>query len=217
MIDAAAKGSKEDRERFAEFYLPAVSAYLKARWQSSPRLHSLDDAIQEIFVECFREGGPLTRADRERPGGFRPFLFGIARNVARRFESRQHATSKNASGEVDLDALPVDETTLSIQFDRAWARSIMKRAARLQAERADEHEDAGARRRVELLRLRFREGLPIREIAKSWNEDASKVHREYARARQEFKDALRDVLAFDHPGAPELVERECALLLEILG
>jgi DNA-directed RNA polymerase specialized sigma24 family protein len=63
-------------------------------------------------------------------------------------------------------------------------------------------------RRVELLRLRFQEGMPIREIARLRGVDAASLHHEYARARREFRSALRDVIAFHHPGAPEEIDRE---------
>jgi RNA polymerase sigma-70 factor (ECF subfamily) len=45
---------------------------------------------------------------------------------------------------------------------------------------------------------------------------AASLHHEYARARQEFRSALEDVIAFHHPGAPEDVDRECAQLLSLL-
>ena len=37
---------------------------------------------------------------------------------------------------------------------------------------------------------RVREGLPIREIARLWDEDATKLHHEYAKARKEFQAAV---------------------------
>ena len=61
---------------------------LAARWRSSSQSSELDDAVQEVFVECFRAGGVLKRVDASRPGGLRPFLFGVVRNVALRFETR---------------------------------------------------------------------------------------------------------------------------------
>ena len=72
-------------------------------------------------------------------------------------------------------------------------------------------------RRVDILRLRFQEDKPIRDIASEWGIDAAAVHKEYARARQEFKEALLDVVAFHHPGSPGEVERECAELLGLLS
>jgi RNA polymerase sigma-70 factor (ECF subfamily) len=215
MIEAAAEGSQREREAFARQYLSVVRSYLTARWGDSVLRQSIDDAVQEVFVECFRHDGPLARADRAREGGFRPFLFGLVRNVARRFENREVARRKAKQSRVDLNAVVCDETHLSHVFDRAWARTIMRQAADLQAERAKNAGDE-AMRRVELLRMRFREGLPIREIARLWNEDASKLHHEYAKARQEFRAALTDVVAFHHAGSQEIVRQECANLLEMV-
>ena len=82
VIQAAAAGSATDRQAFARRYGPVVRAYLATRWRSSPCLHDLDDAVQEVFVECFKPDGVLDRADRDR--GFRPFLYGVVRNVALR-------------------------------------------------------------------------------------------------------------------------------------
>jgi hypothetical protein len=70
---------------------------------------------------------------------------------------------------------------------------------------------------VELLRLRFQDGLPIREIARRWGADAAALHHEYAKARQEFQAALLEVVAFHHPGTPAEVEQACANLLTSLG
>ena len=75
---------------------------------------------------------------------------------------------------------------------------------------------ADAVQRVELLRLRFHEGLPICEIAQRWNVDSAKLHREYAKARKEFRAALLEVVAFHYPGSPADVERECVELLALL-
>ena len=74
-----------------------------------------------------------------------------------------------------------------------------------------------ALKRVELLWLRFYEGMPIREIARLWDADPTELHREYARARKEFRAALAEVVAFHSPGTAEAVERECLHLLESLG
>jgi len=75
----------------------------------------------------------------------------------------------------------------------------------------------GAFRRVELLRLRFREGLPIREIARLWGADPAHLHREYAKARREFSTALRDVVREHLPEGGANLEAECSRLAEFLG
>lgn len=111
---------------------------------------------------------------------------------------------------------PHDEAALSVLFDRAWAARVMKDAAVRQSERAAEAGEA-AIRRVELLRLRFQEGLPIRAIAERWQEDAARLHHEYAKARAEFKQALLEVISFDHPHGADTAEAECSQLLALLS
>src|SRR5262249_54267887 len=148
---------------------------------------------------------------------FRPFLYGVIRHVGLRFEAtRQRQRERLPPADLDLHNLPADEPSLSRAFDRAWAKALLREAGRLQEERAGQS-GAAARRRVELLRLRFHDGLPIREIARRWDTDAAVVHHEYARARQEFKSALLEVMAFHHPGSPEEIEQECGNLLADLG
>ena len=67
--------------------------------------------------------------------------------------------------------------------------------------RAAQLAGAAAAHRVELLRLRFHDGLPIREIARRWNCNADAVHRDYARTREEFKAALSEVVSYHYPGS----------------
>lgn len=196
LIRDAAGGDPASRDQFARVYRPVVAAYLAARWRGA-RLDP-DDAAQDVFVECFKAGGVLEAADSGRPGGFRSFLLGVVRNVARRHEDRRRPPGPLP------DQLPADETGPDEAFERAWSRSLLKEAARLQAERAA---SPAATRRIELLRLRFHDGLPIRTIAEKWGEDPAKVQHEYATARDEFRSALAAVVAFHHPAA-SAAERE---------
>lgn len=216
MIKGAAAGNDPDRRAFAVRYLPVVRAYLAARWRGAPLLTEIDDAIQDVFVESFRDGGALSRVDADRAGGFRPFLYGIVRNVALRKETagRRRREAQAATRVLNAQPGPTEEQ-LSQIFDRTWARAIMREAADRQRELAAA--DAPARQRVELLRLRFHEGLPIRRIAALWDVDPEHLHRQYARARREFRTALQEVVAFHHPAGAEAVERECAQLLAMLG
>jgi hypothetical protein len=54
VIHAPAAGSAADREELAHRYLGVVRAYLAARWRGSALWSNLDNALQEVFVECFR-------------------------------------------------------------------------------------------------------------------------------------------------------------------
>jgi RNA polymerase sigma-70 factor (ECF subfamily) len=214
MLRDAAAGDRESRARFAVRYAPVVRGYHAARWRNHALAGELDDATQDVFVECLRAGGGLDRVQSDRPGGFRAFLYGLVRNVALRYEKRHYRQERKS--DVDPASLQASDDSLSRVFDRAWAESVMRQAAERQMERAAAT-GAEAVRRVELLRLRFQVGLPIREIAVRWNDDAAGLHREYAKARHEFRAALLDVLAFHHPGARDEVESECAELLALLS
>ena len=76
---------------------------------------------------------------------------------------------------------------------------MFREAARVQAELAAGNERAT--RRVELLRLRFQDVLPIRDIAGRWKDDAARLHHEYATTREEFRAALQRVMTFHMPAA----------------
>jgi len=213
----AARGEREARDRFARRYEGVVRSYLAARWRGTPLVSDVDDATQEVFVDCFRDAGALERLDPARAPSFRAFLRGVVRNVALRTE-RNRARQKGRPGAApfEADRLPADDDGLSTVFDRAWARSLLALAAERQKDLAREQGDE-ALRRVELLELRFDDGLPIRDIAKQWGVDTTRLHREYARARREFGRALQAVVAEHHPGSREEVRAECLCLLELFG
>jgi hypothetical protein len=210
MIRAAAAGDPAEREELARRYLGIVRSYLAARWRGTALREELDDATQAVFVECFRQGGVLDAAGSGRVPGFRAFLYGVIRNVSRRFESRPVRAAD------PLPEIATDDASQSRLFDRTWAQAIMAEAGRLQRDRAEER-GAEAVQRVELLRLRFEENLPIREIALRWATDPAIVHKSYALARKEFRSALLEVVAFHHPGSALELEEEAASLLKALS
>lgn len=215
MIHLAAEGDAGERDAFARRYSDVIRVYLTARWCHSPLHSQVDDAVQEVFVECYREDGALARVSSDRPGGFRAYLYGVVRNAARRIESarsRRREVQPDTVFEEEADA----DGHLSQIFDRSWAKAIMRDAAVRMAELAA---DAGneAHRRVELLRLRFQQSLPIRDIAERWHVEPVHLHRQYARARAEFRVALIEVLGFYESGSKPDIEREAARLLALLA
>jgi DNA-directed RNA polymerase specialized sigma24 family protein len=174
--------------------LPFARRFLAARWRGTALLAEVDDTLQELFVECLREDGPLRRADPRR-GEPDALLYGVARNVAARVEERRARRGRREpSGDAGLKSVPADDTSHSRRLDREWARALLRRASEQQALRAAAG-SSDARRRVELLRLRFDEGLAVGEIAARWGEDPDVVHRAYARAREEFRACIRAVVA----------------------
>src|SRR3954470_1231443 len=130
LLRGAAAGGDGPRAEFAARYAPVVRTYLASRWRDTNLLQDLDDAVQDVFVECLREDGLLGRVRADHPGGFRAFLYGAARNVALRVEVRRgRRLARGPSEDVDLADVPGDEETPSRVFDRAWARAILREAA----------------------------------------------------------------------------------------
>ena len=213
LIRGAAAGDRRAREAFALRYVPVVRAYLLARWRTPVLRERVEDAVQDAFLEFFRPDGVLARLDAARPGGFRPFLMGVLRNVARRVEERVTQERDRREPTPDLEAIGADDESLSLVLDRAWAREIVREAGERHRSAAS-GEGEQALRRVELLHLRFQDGLPIRDIATRWGVPAELVHHEYARARREFRKALESTVADYHGGTPEELEGELLRVLE---
>ncbi|MCA8961649.1 MAG: sigma-70 family RNA polymerase sigma factor [Planctomycetes bacterium] len=212
IIQDASQGQGAAQAEFARRYADVIRAYLAHRWRGQAWIHELEDAVQDVFIECFREGGILDKVDPDRPGGFRAFLFGVVRNVALRVETKSARDRQRHQETLSAVEAEEREASLSKVFDQEWARMVLQEAAELQTKRAEER-GADALRRVELLRLRFEENLPIRKIAAQWGEDADDVHRYYRMARNEFRDALKDVLARHHGGSAARIEAEGERLL----
>lgn len=213
VIEAAASGDEQQRRRFVTVYGPVVRAYLQARWTRPAMRQSVEDAAQEVFYDCFREGGALSRADRHRPNRFRAFLHGVTRRVAAAFEARwrKHA-HPDLVGSADHES---DERSLEEVFDRAWAQAILAEALdRLQRDARASGD--GAVRRVELLRLRVHENRPIRDIAAAWEEAPARLHHEYARARKEFLSALKVTLGEHTEGVRAVRDEDVRELLNLL-
>ncbi len=216
LIHAAARGGDVERDEFARRYMPAVEAYLAARWRGTRYLQERDDGVQEIFVEFFRQGGALSGVKQEHAGGFRAFLYGVARNVSLRIEKRRARNrERQPHTAMNLDDRGRDdEMSLSRAFDRSWALSVLNEAFERMSTTA--RVTGATTRRVELLRLRFDEGLPIRDIAKRWGTDPAALHEQYRLARQDFKKALLEVVSFYQPRSTAAVEEECAEILSMV-
>ena len=217
LIQGAAAGNREDRSGFSHRYLPMVRYCFATRWKGSPLEGSVDDAVQDVFLECFRDGGVLAKADPERVTRFRAFLFGVVRNVAQREERRQgRSRARRASGSsFHPERFAARGDPLSKVFDRAWALSLIEQAGEFMQSRAASS-DAAARRRVELLELRFQQGLAIHVIAARWNEAPDAVHYMFRKARKEYRECLREVVAFHNPGTAKRSTEELDWLLSLL-
>ena len=217
IIERAARGDAEARDRFASIYAPALQAYFAKRWRGSPYSASVEDAVQEVFVDCFKPGGVLDRADRVRDGGFRAFFYGVARTTAMRCEAvhRKQAARGTASA-FDPDRVLADDASLSKAFDRAWAQSIVREAVLVYRERA---RTFGGREefRAEILRLRFEAGQPIREICKQLDLTPELAHQEYTMARRGFQKVLEDVVSAHYSTDSTDLRERCREVVRLLG
>ncbi len=217
MILGAAAGDRSQQRRFATRYEGLIRGVLSRRWHASACRGQLEDACQEVFVECFRADGVLDRMQRKQPARFRSYLFGVIRNVARAHEARRDRSPVQES--MELMAVPErsgEGDNLLDWFEREWARTVVRDALDLMGQDAHESTCETARM-AELLNLRFRDGLPIRTIARHWNEEPVRVQREYARARRRFHECLREAIAMHESLSSAEVESECRRLTALLG
>ena len=215
MVAKAAGGDEEARSEFARQYLSIVRAYLSARWRQGPMWKWYDDAVQDVFLECLRPEGPLARVEANGQGRFRSFLFAVVRNIARRYEERRESPAEKSQGDSVLNVVEAENESIATAFDKAWAKTMLSRAGeRHQTQAALEGEDS--LRRVEILKLRFGSGLPIRKIAADLGMDANVAHVEYRKARAEFKRALREEVLYHNPQSLASVDEECLKLLDLL-
>jgi RNA polymerase sigma-70 factor (ECF subfamily) len=213
LVRGAAAGNADDREAFCARYGPVVRAYLAARWRLPPDHEEVADAAQEVFLQCLKREGALESVDPARPGGFRAYFYGIARNVAADLERKSSRRRERQIPSEVPDREPESrEASLSRVFDRAWARMVTREARSLMAARAGQGGTAAQRLRA--LELRYQEGLPARDIAARLGIAAEAAYQVLHKARREFRTALLEVMASYHPrDSREDLEQRCAALL----
>ena len=210
VVLGAAEGDDAAREAFCQTYGRVIRSYLCARWRLPFEHENVDEGIQEVFLECFKEKGALTRADPERP--FRAFLYGVTSNTAVTLERRWRRRDRDhgVSG-FDPDRVERDEATLSQVFDREWARMVGQEARALFARRSAEGDASG--RRAKCLELRYQRGLPPREIASQLDVKVERIYEMLHQAKADYRAALLEVMAQHHPGATKAdLERICGEL-----
>jgi len=213
-LRAASSGDQLARSRFARDYLSIVRQFLEARWRGRALGDQVEDAAQEVFLECLKPGGTLERAEQGR-GSFRGLLFAVTRNVARRYE--KHAMERGPVRPAEsawLQQIAADDTGQATLFERSWARSLLLLAKRRHVELANADGEAG-HRRIELLERRFGGDETIRHIAARWGVPSQEVHNAYRKAREEFRHCLRQVVRFHSPEEAD-VDAECRRLLGLL-
>ncbi len=215
LVLGAAAAVPRDQEEFGARYGPLVNGYFAARWRVSPQHERVADASQEVFLRIFSPNGPLTRLDRDRPGGFRPFLRGVLRNVAHELERSQR---RQRTTQLQTEELVVDHTEESPSgaFDRVWAEMITDAAWSLMRQQAEG--DRWATWRLDVLGRRYVDGMSCERIAEEIGElDVAQVYRLLAAGRSRFRRALMTVMATHHPElSPQELEQRCREVVEAL-
>jgi hypothetical protein len=194
MIANAASGAPEDCQEFVRRFAGPVAEYLRHHDGQNAGAERLASVLDRLLVRCARSvTEPLA------PSRFRAFLFASLQSA---LEEEEGAAAASLT--------PADSI-----FARAFAAATMYEAAEHHRALA---KDSGldACRRLEMLGARYGENLPAEEIADRWGLDAEALDAELARAGQEFREALHEVMEFYHPGQPDHAEREAAELIRVL-
>jgi RNA polymerase sigma-70 factor (ECF subfamily) len=202
---------------FAQTYGPAIRAFLGSRWCGRRPPVEVEDAVQEVYLECLREDGVLERAGATPPKQFRTFLLGVVRNVARRLEAHHGLrvadplpTDYQRHGGVD------DASDPTRVFDRTWARNIVRQAQQNLLARLQRGSEA-AQARAHLLYQRYMMDLTVAEIAARTGESTRRIHHRLEETRAEFAKELGQLVAADMSGSADEVRLECQRLLGMLG
>ncbi|MCA8957644.1 MAG: sigma-70 family RNA polymerase sigma factor [Planctomycetes bacterium] len=218
MIAAAAAGDPEARAAFVEAFQPTIRAALERDLKGHlGQPDVIDDLVQEVFVECFKQGGALQRADPTRD--FKSFLLGIVANIRRR--AWEVHTRRRLEQEGEPHELP-DDSGVSVTLDRRYAKELFRAALEHVKQRA-----VSARGRSfnahDLLIRRYRDDEAPRAIAASIRSDggectAKQVSDAAGKAKDEFRDALETELRARHPDcSAEEISRMGAELLTLIA
>ncbi len=210
MVQAAAEGDERARATFAQRYGNTVQRWLWFRWRHTPLRSYVDDAVQDVFVECLKPRGALSHVHPElAPHGFDAFLRGVVHHVACRVE-RSEARNFRHRRRLIEGAIPPAPPRLGSpeQLDHRWAQERIRTALR----ELDRQSPPMAHSLREFLRMHFEKELTVREIAALWREPVNRVHELRRRACRRFRECLLRVTHDgDHHG-PEMGPALLALL-----
>ncbi|MCR9244706.1 MAG: hypothetical protein NXI31_06725 [bacterium] len=186
-IDTLTPGDRQAVCAFCEHYLPIVKRHLRALWRDSTMDANVDDATQDVFVECLRSNGALSRLDVGRGHGLAAYVRGITRNIAARLGRRRARECRRCYLSNDLVSHTPDRTPDGLELlDRTCSATAVREAvARLDREPAVPGHSLG-----ELVRLHFGGNQPVREIAKGWEVRPARVHEARRRACQHLRKLL---------------------------
>jgi len=171
LVGRAQRGESAAFQALFERHVVAVRRFLLDLLRDG---HGADDATQEAFARAHAQLEKLTEGGR-----FRPWMLGIARNVA--FEARRvrvHAPLAEEDDEAVPDAVIPAPDPESVLLDQELERHFTEALGLL-----------SARRRAALL-LRLDHGLSYEEIAQQFGWSLPTVKNEIHRARLTLRAAM---------------------------
>ncbi len=182
------------RREFALRYEKFVRRVLAKRWLGTIFCNDFDDAIQEVFIECFKPGGVIERADSRRGNSFRTLLFQVASHVAARFE-RSHRRWQSQG--MDEDLLNEMATTHASGYDVVTQEEVSD-LVREALRRMIHHHDPDVRSRGQLLDRHICQNEKIIAMAGGDSGVAERLHREHRKAKKEWKSFLVEVVQSEY-------------------
>lgn len=215
LVEAAATGDLGAQAAFSRQFEPLVHRWLWFRWRHTPFKSLIEDAAQDVFVECFRPGGALQHVDRTRCShGVEAYLRGLVQNVALRVE-RIEARHFHHRRRAVVQAGTLPRLGSAEQLDRDLMQQRVDAALAL-LDSEDVRTKSGHSLR-ELLRLHFEGGQPVRAIAQLWDEKVEHVHELRRRACSRFRACLLRVWSGSSAGRSEGGAKEVELGREALA
>lgn len=134
-----------------------------------------EDLAQDAFILAWRRLGQLDDPER-----FRPWLCGVARNLARNAKrKRRHEVAMHESTEIEADAPSPAEVMSDRQEERAMWRAL---------------EDVPETYREPLV-LFYREGQSAKQVAAALGISAGAVEQRLSRGRKHLRDGVAEVVA----------------------
>lgn len=219
--DRASPDRRQLLQRLIADYWKPVYCLIRRSWARTNE--DAKDLTQEFFLTEVVEGTLLDHFDPER-GNFRAFLKGSLANFVRR-ASRDAGRLKRGGdaralslevGEVELAEIVPDARALTPEelFDRAWKRVILARAVallerRLRARGQEAYFEVFQRYDLDP----DNREVSYRSVGKALglNPDAVKNH--LSRAREEFTNAVTDIVA-EYVTDPAVLSQELKELFE---
>lgn len=210
LVGLAGTDADGARRAFALRYESFVRRVLAKRWLGTEYGVDFDDAIQDVFVECFKAGGVIEKADPARGASFRTLLFQVTSHVAARFERTRRRDRAHTHDVTPPDDVPAPDLSGYEAVTREEVSDLVREAHRRMAT----HHDAVVRERATLLDRHTCRGESILSIAGGDHAAAARLHREHSKAKKEWKAYLVEVVK----GEYRVPEGEAKILVaDLLG